>query len=210
MEQTQLNTIQLEEAKKKVLDSRKRALKFNILLSLFFIVIITGLAGAIFYYNRINNLYEENNTLNSSLTKAIDSIKILNTTLESIAIDYKQSINTGNTTGVSDTEINKVNRIVNVITTTNLDTTKARNRDTARYYSEIGYARLKAYDFMGAKNAFDKSEKAFNGYRESYEIYYLLYKNMKQLNDAGTQKMIMNKILEKYNSKSILKATDIK
>ena len=110
MEQTQLNTIQLEEAKKKMQDSRKRALRFNILLSLFFIVIITGLTGAIFYYNRINKLYEENNTLNGSLTKAIDSIKILNTTLESIAIDYKQSINTGNTTGVSDTVKNKVNR----------------------------------------------------------------------------------------------------
>jgi hypothetical protein len=210
MQQADQNNEMLEEAKKRVQESRKKAIRFNTLLSLFVCLVIIGLAGAIYYYNKINDLYEQKEILNKNLANAADSIKKLNTVLEGFAIDYKQSINTGNTTGVADTVLKKLKSVVNVITTKNLDTTKSRNRDTARKYSEIGYDRLKAYDFAGAKSAFDKSEKAFNGYRESYEIYYLLYKNMNMLHDAATQKRVMQKILTEYNSKNILKISDIR
>ncbi len=83
-------------------------------------------------------------------------------------------------------------------------------RDSARNYARIGYYKLKEKDFVGAKQAFDKSEKFYNGYRDSYEVSFLLSKNKDKLNDPKVQKELLEKIQKDYNSLGILSKADIK
>lgn len=207
MQQTDQNNKLLEEAKKRMNESRKKVIRFNTLLSLFFCFIIVGLAGAIYYYKKINNLYEEKEVLNIRLTKAAHKDSLNSDSIQ------KQNIKLGEFAKLLEVCATKT-KIPGFDSATAIslkaEVTDIKKRDSARKYSEIGYTKLKAYDFISAKNAFDKSEKFYNGYRESYEIYYLLYKNMNNLADPETQKKIMQKILTDYNSKNILKGSDIR
>lgn len=210
MQQTDQNIKLLEEAKRRMHESRKKVIRFNLLLILFFSLIIIGLAGAVYFFGVVKKQNEdlEKAKLKDSINTAI--IKKQNDTLEYYTIRFKQLLNTGQIKDADSTLTKGVNSIVNSITTSNLDSAKTQSRDLAREFSEKGYAKLKNYDFRGALDAFNKSEKALNGYRESYEIYYLLHKNIDNLKDPDTQKRIMQKIQNDYNSKNILKASDIR
>lgn len=80
----------------------------------------------------------------------------------------------------------------------------------AEQFAREGYELLKVKNFIGAKNAFDKSEKSYIGYKSSYDIYFLLWKNRDKLNDPDTQKEILEIVYNKYNSFGILNKNDLK
>jgi hypothetical protein len=61
------------------------------------------------------------------------------------------------------------------------------------------------HDFRGALNAFDNSEQAYHGYRDSYEVYYLLWKNKQLLDDPEKQEELIQIIMKKYDTYGLLK-----
>ena len=203
------NDALIEETRKRVAESRKKVIRYNIMMVLFFCVVIIGVAGSVYYFNeskRLNTklkiaeirLKFSNDTLtltNNSLKLARDSIKILLDLRETQLITASE--NPGSNT------MEKLKVLADSIQ-------KTRNRDSARAYSEIGYQKLSERKLIEAMYAFDKSEKWYNTYRESYEIYFLLWKNKKDLNIPAVQTQLLKKIQKDLDSKGFLKYINIK
>jgi hypothetical protein len=58
--------------------------------------------------------------------------------------------------------------------------------------------------------SFNKSEKAYNGYRDSYDVWFLLWSDRTNLGNPATQKKLLEKIFNDYNSLRILTQADIR
>ena len=181
-------------------ENRKKVRRNNLLVSLLFLVMIIGVAGAVIFYRNLklakktvqeqkhnvdslNNILEKQNT---RLELLVDTIILFKTQLDSI---YKNS-NVPN-------EIYKIQKNLDNILQPVIT---GRNRDSAREHARDGYDKLIAKDFKGAMVEFDKSEKFYNGYHESYEIKTLLKKNEDKLGDKEVQQQLLIKIKNEYNS----------
>lgn len=174
---------------------------------LFFCVVIAGTTGSVYYFNKNKTLYAQLIKTSAALEEAkkADSIKY------ELFISEKQQHAKDNARNDSlfvalskkcgNKDIQGVQSAVNAITL---------SRDSARKYSEIGYNNLSKNKFPEALEAFHKSEQWYNGYRESYEIYFLLWKNKKDLNDPALQTQLLKKIQKDLDSKGFLKYINIK
>ena len=171
----------------------------NLLIVLFLILCIAGIAGAVIYYNQLKKTKDALNTTaieleikKDSLLRATESLQQLKDTLARQREDYANLI-------VSNDPV-AINKAAQKI---------ERSRDSARKYAREGYFKLQSRDFDGARMAFDKSEKFYNGYRDSYDVYFLLNQNKDKLNDPDVQKRVMQQVVNKYNSLRIISRNDV-
>jgi hypothetical protein len=65
----------INEARKRMDELRKRTIRYNLLMALFFCLVILGLFGSVFYYNKMT-------TLNLNLGKLTDSLEKANKSLD--------------------------------------------------------------------------------------------------------------------------------
>jgi len=180
--------------------NRRKAFRFNLLLILFLLVIMFGLFGAVRFYNaleskkaQLSEAYEKLEKANAELEEMRNNLAMQKSNRDSIIkLIYKPS---------DSLKVKGLDKIVSGID---------HSRETAGKYARSGYMKLKNYDFKGALDDFNNSEKAYNGYRDSYEIYFLLWKNKERLDDTDAQREIMQMILKKYNSLRMITASDIR
>lgn len=190
----------VQETMKRVELNRRKAFRYNLLLILFLLVIMVGLFGAVWFFNELESKKAQLNEANQKLEKA-------NTELENIRNKLaKEKTNRDSIISLiyrpSDTV--RIKGIGKIITGIN------NSRQQAEEYARAGYDKLKQYDFPAALDYFNKSEKAYNGYRDSYEVYYLLWQNKNQLDDPVVQDKVMTQIITKYNSLKRLSMADIR
>ena len=88
--------------------------------------------------------------------------------------------------------------------------TITKKTDSARFYSQRGYQLLKSKNFAAALRAFQASENAYNGYKDSYELARLLRKNQDKFNDDNGQKNLLQKIYVEFNYLKVLTKDDLK
>jgi hypothetical protein len=185
---------------------RKIMLRKNLLIILFLCLCIIGVSGAIIYYNRLAANRKELKVAEVELQRKNDSLQRATTELQSANQSLQE---------LKDTLAKQKANYADILISKNPAVIKQAaktlqvSRDSARIYAREGYRKLKAKDFKGAMDAFDKSEKFVNGYRDSYDVYFLLWKNRSNLNDPKVQKQIMQQVLTKYNSLRILSRTDL-
>lgn len=190
----------IEEIKERLGKKRKRALTYNLLLSLCLCLVIIGFIGTIHFYRKVKK-----SELKIIIQK--DSLEQLSVELEKwqhlnkISEKKRQS---NDSLLIKEFKRNGSKNIKPILNNISISS------DSAHYYAQIGYNKLKHYDFIGAKDAFAKSEKSYSGYRDSYEVYMLLWKNRNSFDNPVIQKQIIEKIFVDYNSLGILKKTDIK
>jgi hypothetical protein len=203
----------IEERRKKIAEDRKKVIRYNILLSLFIIFIIAGLIGTIFYYRKLqqSNLKLAVSQRSESLAK--DSLLKTTGALQR-SKDSLQAAKTilANEKSRNDSLLVEVSKKCpqNIQGLQTAVTSITTSRKTARESAREGYEKLKNYDFQGAMDAFNRSEKAYNGYRDSYDIWFLLWSNRANLNSADVQKQLMEKIIKNFNSLKILAPSDIR
>jgi len=202
----------IEERRKRIEENRKKVVRYNLLLSLFFAFIIVGLAGTIYYYNKLKKLNSQLEAskkrellINDSLRKTASALQYSKDSLQEAkaTLAKQKAINDSiliacfKATPTKKSE--KVTTLVNKLTI---------SRDAAREFAREGYRKLKDHDLKGAMEAFNKSEKAYNGYRDSYDVWFLLWSNRANLDNPATQKQLLEKIFNNYNSLQILTQTD--
>ena len=189
-------------------ENRKKVVRNNILMSLLFCITIIAVIGAAYYYNSVKSseiklltAKQQQQTLNDSL--AIHKRKAENQ-LDTIAKLQRLLNNISQTPNNCDSIFiiqKKINNILRPVTNA---------RDAAREFARSGYDKLIKKDLVGAMNDFDKSEKAYNGYHDSYEVYFLLWQNRNKLNDPKVQQQLLEKIQKDYNSLKKLTPSNIK
>jgi hypothetical protein len=191
-------------------ESRKRTYKTRLLLIAFFCVMIIGLSGAIYYYLKLRkastqlaNSEKILQVKNDSLRKVTNDLHQANQYLESsrqVLANQKSIIDSLITRSVKDKNPSLLINLADSINT---------GRSTAAAYENLGYMKLKEKDLVAAKDAFNKSEKSYNGYHQVYEIWFLLYKNKDKLNDPEVKQQLLKQILTNYNRLGFLKPADI-
>jgi hypothetical protein len=82
--------------------------------------------------------------------------------------------------------------------------------DNARSYSQQGYQLLKEKKFAAALRAFQDSENAYYGYKDSYELARLLRKNQDKFDNINGQKYLLQKIYNEFNYLKVLTKDDLK
>lgn len=180
--------------------NRRKAFRFNLLLILFFLVVMLGLFGAIRFYNALESKKAE-------LKLAYDELEKKNVELDSIRAGLAKD------KAIRDTIINQIYKPEDINRVKGFDTIIKKidnSREAAGKYARSGYMKLKSYDFKRAMEDFRNSDKTYNGYRDSYEVYILLWKNKDRLDDKDAQREIMVTILKKYNSLRMLSYSDIR
>ena len=194
-------------------ENRKRIYRTKLILTVFFCIMIAGLSGAIFYYLRLQStstqLSKSEKILKGktdSLNKATDSLSKMATELNRINLYLdrlvKQKTITDSLIALSAGDKNR--SILN-----SLADSLSSAKNLAAIYEKSGYMKLKEKDLVAAKDAFNKSEKSYNGYHQVYEIWFLLYKNKDKLNDPVVKQQLLEQILARYNKQGFLKPADI-
>lgn len=188
-------------------ENRKKVRRNNLLISLLFLIMITGVGGAVYYYKNLKNaklslqkekkevetLKDKLQNQNARMQIVLDSVENFKNILDSIA----------STTHVSkDFELIRKN-LDNILQPVIV------SRDSARIHARNGYDKLIKKDLAGAMEEFGKSENSYNGYHESYEIQMLLKKNKDKLNDTAVQRELLIKIRNDYNSLQRLNNSNI-
>lgn len=190
----------VQETMKRVELNRRKAFRYNLLLILFLLLIMVGLFGAVWFFNELETKKAELKSANQQLDSlnALYQAATIKATKERANRDsiitqiYKPS---------DSLKIKGLDKIVSGID---------NSRETAGKFARSGYMKLKNHDFKGALSDFSNSDKAYNGYRDSYEIYFLLWKNKERLDDPDAQREIMQTILRKYNSLRMISTSDIR
>ena len=178
---------------------RKIMIRKNLLIILFLCLCIIGVTGMIVYYNKLKTTTAALETTKNNLQESNKNLEIANQYLLKLKDTLeKQKENYANVLTSNDPKAIKM-----------AARTIEKSRDSARKYSREGYYKLKAKNFEGARADFDKSEKFYNGYRDSYDVYFLLWKNRGKLNEPKVQQQVMQQILTKYNSLRILSKDDL-
>ena len=185
---------------------KNRMLRKNLLIILFLCLCLIGISGAVIYYNRLKVTSQALEIAKVNLEQKNDSLKRVTKNL----LETNQYLQM-----LKDTLAKQREDYANILTSNNPKAIKQaaqtieKSRDSARHYARVGYDKLKAKDFNGARVAFDISEKFYNGYRDSYDVYFLLLKNRDKLNDPKVQRQVIQQILAKYNSLRILSKEDL-
>lgn len=179
---------------------RKKIIRRNLLIVAVLAICLAGIVGAVTYYNKLKEAKAEVQLKNDSLkirtrelVEANRSLEILKDSLARQKEQYANILVSKNSTAINTVAL----RI-------------EKSRDDARTYAREGYAKLKSRDFKGALKAFDMSEKSYNGYRDSYEVYFLLWTNRDKLDDPAVQKQIMQQVYSKHNSLRIISREDVR
>jgi hypothetical protein len=198
----------IEEIRERVGKNRKRVFNYNLLLILCCCFVIIGFLGTIYFYSNLNEAKIKISEQNDSLKVLTKELKYSKDSLQEAKASIAKEKATNDSLlvklyeGGNDSKgIRGLRKIINNIRT---------SRDSARNYAHLGYEKLKQYDFPGAEEAFDKSEKSYSGFRDSYEVYFLLRNNRNIYNDPAVQKQLLQKIIEDYNSLGILSKKDIR
>jgi hypothetical protein len=176
---------------------------------LFICFIIIGLAGALYFYHNLKDLntklgdtQQKLQESKDSLQESKDSLQLAKNTLTQYKITIDNYVLLSDSINKHTDEKNPgLDSLVKVIN---------HSRDTAREYAHKGYYDLKDYHFDMAMKDFHKSELAYNGYHDSYEVYFLLWQSKQGFDDPVVQKQLMEKILAKYNSFGLLNKKDIR
>jgi hypothetical protein len=190
----------LEQVRKKVQQKRRRVIAQNLLLFFLLLLMFIGISGSVYYYSELkeaNTKLSKNEIVLKSQQNKLDS---LNEILRQRNIVLKKDKEFLESTIDSASHAKNPKLILQPIVAA---------RDSARKYAETGYKMLKMRDFNGAFIAFNKSENFYNGYRESYEVAFLLRKNRQRWNDPQRQNELLDTIYRKLNSKKILRKEDI-
>ena len=182
-------------------ENRKKVIKNNLAISLLFFITISGIGGAVYFYNESVKAKASLEQANNEVSRKNDSLKTINRDLDNLRDSLEKQKKILN---------NQVEALTKPEVSINILTPVLAARDTARNYARIGYQQLKEGNFAAALNSFAKSEKSSPGYRDSYEVYFLLRKNRANLNDPAVQRQILEKIYKDYNSLQIIKKNDIK
>ena len=197
----------IRETKKRVDDHRKKAIRYNILLSFCFLLVIGGLVGAIYYFCLVKSQKQTIKEKNESLVILTKELQYLKDSVQT-SKDSLAKVKSRNDSLL--TELYRASGSKGIVGITKVVEGINTSRDSARSYARLGYELLRKRDFTGAKDAFYKSEQAYNGYRNSYEIYFLLWQNKTKLNDPVTQRQLMTKIVKDYNTYNVLSPNDIR
>ena len=174
-------------------ENRRKVFRTNLLLSLFFCVMLIGVIGAVYYYQESKEAKTLVQLKNDSLSRMGTTLDSINQSLLSSKRELeKQKASTDSLIRLSIKDANPailrpvINRVDN-------------SMKLAAEYELKGYGRLKAGDLIAAKDYFNKSEKAYNGYHQVYEIWFLLYKNRDKLNDPETKQRLLNQVKKDYS-----------
>jgi hypothetical protein len=177
---------------------KNTAARGNILVGIFFCIMIAGMAGSVHFYrkSRINEV---------ALAKSKDSLKTVNASLDSARQLVEQERNR------TQSALDKIDSLVKDLAHTHSATSlqPVLNVVQAADYERQGYEALQQKNFDAAKAAFRQSEEAYNGYHNSYEIYNLLNKNADSLKTDAGQHKVLQTIQAKYNWKAPVKLKEI-
>ena len=187
-------------------ENRKKVRRNNLLVSLLFLVMIAGVAGAVYYYSNLKKAKIKVQEQKKELEKTKKELEISNKKLESYA-DFMDSISK---VKIRLDSFAWANNPQNEILRQQINLNKLiypviKSRDSARKYTRNGYDKLNKNDFKGAMIEFEKSEKFYKGYHESNQIHQLLKENEDKLGDKEVQQQILIKINKDYNSLQRLK-----
>ena len=172
-------------------ENRKRIYKTRLLLIVFFCVMIVGLSGAVYYYLQLRKTSKQ-------LANSEEVLQVKNDSLKKVTNDLHQANQylvssrqvLANQKLIIDSLITRFAKDKNPSLLIGLADSITAGKDAAAAYEKLGYAKLKEKDLVAAKDAFNKSEKSYNGYHQVYEIWFLLYKNKDKLNDPGSKTAI--------------------
>ena len=198
----------IEETRRRIEADRKKLIRYNMLMTLFVCFVIAGLAGAVYFYIKLQNVTARLEEANKKLEEAKKELQQKKDSLDATSISRNQlnaildSLQRQPEHGEQSRYFNEIKKVVDSSITT--------SREEARKYARTGYEKLKAYQFEAAMKQFAESEKAHKGYRDSYEVYQLLLKNKRNFNDPKVQRMLLEEIYTKYNSLGKLSRSDIK
>ena len=199
----------LEFTRAKAMAKAKETARNNKIIIALLLVLSVAVGFAVYSYYELNNTKAALSTANTRLNNTNDRLKtseaelqlktkVLDSVVASIRHTNARQDSLINLAARSPAEARRI--LAPVI----------RDRDSAREYSKLGYRLLKQKDFAGAQKAFQASENAYNGYRDSYEVSFILRKNKKNLNDPAVQTRVLDQIYNQYNSRKMLQSTDIK
>ncbi len=191
-------------------ENRKRIYKTRLLLIVFFCVMIVGLSGAVYYYLQLRKTSKQ-------LANSEEVLQVKNDSLKKVTNDLHQANQylvssrqvLANQKLIIDSLITRFAKDKNPSLLIGLADSITAGKDAAAAYEKLGYAKLKEKDLVAAKDAFNKSEKSYNGYHQVYEIWFLLYKNKDKLNDPGVKQQLLQQIFVNYNRLGFLKPGDI-
>jgi flagellar motor protein MotB len=187
-------------------ENRKKVRRNNLLVSLLFLVMIAGVAGAVYYYSNLKKGKAIVKEQKDELEKIKNDLALSNKKLESYA-DFMDSISK---VKIKLDSISWANNPQSEILRQQINLNKLihpviKSRDSARKYTRDGYDKLNKNDLKGAMIEFEKSEKFYKGFHESNQIHQLLKENENKLSDKEVQQQILIKIKQDYNSLQRLK-----
>jgi flagellar motor protein MotB len=187
-------------------ENRKKVRRNNLLVSLLFLVMIAGVAGAVYYYSNLKKEKAIVKEQKDELEKIKNDLALSNKKLESYA-DFMDSISK---VKIKLDSISWANNPQSEILRQQINLNKLihpviKSRDSARKYTRDGYDKLNKNDLKGAMIEFEKSEKFYKGFHESNQIHQLLKENENKLSDKEVQQQILIKIKQDYNSLQRLK-----
>jgi hypothetical protein len=204
----------IEETRRRIEADRKKLILYNMLMTLFICFVIAGLAGAVYFYIKLENVTGRLKDTNSKLETArlelqkakstAEHMKIVASNQNDVLADLIMKVKTA--LPANDAASKKITALLPAIDSI----TGLASRDSARAYARQAYDNLRKYDFREAMNLFNKSETTYPGYRDSYEVYTLLLRNADNLDDPKVQRRLLEEIYTVYNSLNRLKKSDIK
>jgi hypothetical protein len=174
-------------------ESRRRELKMNVMLIFFFCIMLIGIAGSAYYYFEAKQVKSELQVSNDSLRVLSANIQSINNTLTLSKKELEQK--TSNLDSLIRISIKDQNVAVLKPAIKKADNDKM----LAAEYERQGFAKLKEGDLQAAKDYFNKSEQAYNGYHQVYEIWLLLYKSRQKLDDPEVKQQLLQQIDKDYS-----------
>lgn len=187
-------------------ENRKMVRRNNLLVSLLFLVMIAGVAGAVYYYSHLKKAKIKVQEQKDELEKIKNDLALSNKKLESYAYFMdsisKVKIKLDSIAWANNPQSEILRQQINL---NQLIYPVIKSRDSARKYTRNGYDKLNKNDLKGAMIEFEKSENFYKGYHESNQIHKLLKENEDKLGDREVQQQILIKVKQDYNSLQRLK-----
>lgn len=176
------------------MNNEQNTTRANILVGLFFCIMIAGMAGSVFFYKKARHN-------EAALIITRDSIRTAYLTLDSTKKLVEEERNR------NQAALDKIDSLIGALSKTHSEAAlqPVIKVVKAADFERQGYEALQQKDFTAAKAAFKQSEDAYNGYHNSYEIYNLLNKNNDTLKTSEGQQKVLQTIQTRYNIKAPVK-----